>query len=106
MISDHYTLSVSIMSRTTGPTWGTETVWTTGTSAAKAVALNPVSGRELILGEKKTALFDYKMFCSSTVSLNEKNRVKSTGGNIYDVVFVKDTLAKGHHKLVYLKRHA
>jgi len=105
MISDYYTQSVSLMSRTTGPVWGTETAWSTGTSAAKAAALNPVSGRELILGEKKTAQFDYKMFCSSTVSLDEKNRIKSTGGHIYDVVFVKDTLAKGHHKLVYLKRH-
>lgn len=106
MISDHYTKSVSLMSRTTGPVWGTETAWSTGTSAAKAAALNPVSGRELIIGEKKTVQFDYKMFCSSTVSINERNRIKSTDGYFYDVVFVKDTLAKGHHLLLYLKRHA
>lgn len=105
MIKDYFVSQFSLMSRTTGPVWGTETAWSTGTSKSKAGWLNPVSAREMILGDKKTVLFDYKLFCSSTESINERHRIKS-GSNIYDVVFVKDTLAKGHHLLLYLKRHA
>jgi len=106
MISDYYNRQFSIMSLTTKPVWGTETAWTTGTSAAKKGCLNPVSGREMIVGEKKTVLFDYKLFCSSTETINERHRLKSTDSHYYDVVFVKDTLAKGHHLLLYLKRYA
>ena len=105
MIKGYFVQSWSLMSRTTGPTWGTETAWSTGTSKAKAGWLNPVSAGEMISADKKTVLFDYKLFCSSTVDISEVNRVKN-GTNIYDVVFVKDTLMKGHHLLVYLKRHA
>ncbi len=106
MIKDYFVKQFSIMSRTTGPTWGTETVWATGTSSLKAGWLNPVSAGEFVVGEKKTVLFDYKLFCSSTESINERHRIKSTDSHYYDVVFVKDTLGKGHHLLLYLKRYA
>lgn len=105
MIKDYYVSQFSIMSRSTGPAWGTETAWTTGSSAAKAGWLNPVSAGEMIIGEKKTVLFDYKLFCSSTESIGERQRIKS-GSAIYDVVFVKNTLNMDHHLLLYLKRHA
>jgi hypothetical protein len=106
MIKDYFVKQFTILSRTTGPTWGTETAWSTGTSKAKVGWLNPVAAGEHIVGEKKTVLFDYKLFCSSTVDLDERKRIKSTDSHYYDVVFVKDTLGKGHHLLAYLKRYA
>jgi len=68
-----------------------------------SAAVNPASGRELFAGGRNEPYADYKAFMSSTVSIDEQNRVVWSGSTM-NVVFVKDTLNMGHHKLVYLKK--
>lgn len=103
MIENFYTESISIMSRTTSTGWAGEVAWSTSVlvDAFKA-AINPMGGAEVLSGDKKTVLADYKLFCSDTVSFTERDRLK-WGSKTFDVVFIKDTLNFGHHKNVLLK---
>jgi hypothetical protein len=101
LITDYYTQSAVIYARTTSTTWGTEPGWSTAPTTV-AAAINPSSGRIAFAGQKDTPIADHKMFCGSTVSIAAGNKV-TCGGSTFDVVFVKDTLAMGHHKTVYLK---
>lgn len=104
MIEDYYSESVSRMTRSTASAWGTETSWSTSASVqAFDAAINPISGIERIGGDRIQLMADYKMFCSDTVTLTEKDRVK-WGDVTFDVVFVKDTFDMGHHKKVLLKQ--
>ena len=99
MIDDYYTQSPVIYTQTTGD-WGTEPTW--GTPTTISAAVNPAGGHESFSAGGQTAFADYKLFCSDTVSLNDRQRVVSTEGTTFDVVFVKDTLNRGHHKKVLL----
>ena len=63
--------------------------------------MNPVSGNERFASGRQTPYATWKMFYSDTVTITDRSRVVYSGDS-YDVVFVKDTLNKGHHKLVYL----
>ena len=102
MISDFYTETVTFVAPTTSTGWGTEPGWGTASSTFTA-AMNPYTGNVILAGSKETAFADYKMFCSDTVAIAEHDRVHY-GSLYFDVVFVKDTLDMGHHKLVYLKK--
>lgn len=103
MIQDFYTQSVSPMRYSTG-SWGTEPGWSTSTKeAAISASMNPISGKEYFMQGKDKLLADYKLHCASTEDLDEHDRIKWSG-KIFDVVFVKDTLAMGHHKSILLKR--
>jgi head-tail adaptor len=99
LISDYYTESVSIVSEATSTAWGSEPVWGTGTTIV--AAMNPVSGDERFVAGYGVAFATWKMFCSDTVSISVSNRVIYSGSS-YDVVFVKDTLNRGHHKMILL----
>jgi head-tail adaptor len=67
-----------------------------------SAAINPVSGSVRLSAGKDTLFADYKLLCSDTVAISVHDRVVYSGSSM-DVVFVKYTLNKGHHKLVYLK---
>lgn len=84
---------------TTGISWAEPGFTTAGTSFNAAI--NPVSGTVRLSGGKDTLYANYKLFCSDTVAIAVHDRVVYAGSS-YDVGFVKDTLNKGHHKLVYL----
>lgn len=99
MISRYYTESVAILAESTSTAWGNEPAWGSGTTIT--AAMNPVSGQERFASGRPTPYATWKMFCSDTVSITDRNRVVYSGDS-FDVVFVKDTLDKGHHKLVYL----
>lgn len=104
MISDYYTESIIIAAHSTvtsTSSWGTEPGYGTGTTIKAAV--NPVAGVEIVSGDKDKLFADYKIFCSDTVTIAEGNRV-TYGAVTLDVIFIKDTLNKGHHKLVYCKK--
>lgn len=99
-IETYYTESPVIYSLTTSTGWGSEPTWTAG--ATIAAALNPSNGREQFSAGRVTAYADYKLYCSDTVSLTDKQRIVSTGGDTFEVAFVKDTFGMGHHKKVLL----
>ena len=99
MISDYYTETAVIYSISTSVGWNSEPQWTAG--ATVSAAINPSAGNERIAAGKETVFVNYKMYCSDTVSITEANRVVYAGST-FDVVFVKDTLNMGHHKVVYL----
>lgn len=101
MISNYYTETVTYAARKVSTTWA-EGGYATSSSSFSA-AVNPTSGRILIGGEKDAGFADYKLFCSDTVALAVHGRVHY-GSDYFDVVFVKDTLDMGHHKLAYLKK--
>lgn len=101
MISDYYTETVTFASPTTSTGWA-EPGYASASSTFSA-AVNPAGGRVLIGGEKEAAFADYKLFCSDTVALAVHDRVHY-GSLYFDVIFVKDTLNMGHHKVAYLKK--
>ena len=100
-IEDFYTETVKIVTVTNPGAFSTSAK-SESCSTAKA-AVNPVSGMERFAGGHNDVFADYKLFCSDTVTLTESNRVLY-GSDYYNVVFVKDTLNMGHHKLAYLKK--
>ena len=100
MISDYYTQTVYIKDFSTSTS-----AWAEGTWAAvstNAAAVNPVGGDEAYQLDKKGLVADYKVFCGSTVSVDETNRLRWNSRD-YDVVFVKNTLQMDHHLVVYVK---
>ena len=101
MISDYYTQSAAFVNATTSTGWGSESGWSTSPSTF-AAAINPVSGDVRLAGRKETLFATHKLFCSDTVAFAEGARVQYSGDTL-DVVFVKDTLNKSHHKLAYLR---
>ena len=98
-LENYYNSTGKIITITTGA-WGSTNAESCATISC---ALNPMSGREIFVAEREGLFADYKMFCASTVSIDETKDFK-VGSNRYDVIFVKDTLAMGHHLNVMLKR--
>jgi len=96
-ISDYYTQSIVITSQSTSTGWGSEGSWESPSSADAAV--NPISGLEKYAADRKTLFADWKIFCSDTVSVDEGDRIAWSSKTL-DVVHVKDTLQKGHHKRI------
>jgi len=101
VIGDYYTESAAFVTAATSTGWGSESGWSTSPSTFTA-AINPVSGDVRLAGGKETLFATHKLFCSDTVALVDGARVRYSG-DTFDVVFVKDTLDRGHHKLVYLR---
>ena len=99
-LSDYYTQSIVIYSRTTSTGWGSESGYSTaGTSAAASV--NMLSERESIGLDRERAHALYRMHMSDTVSITPSCKVVWSGTTL-NVVKVKDTLQMGHHKNVLL----
>jgi len=102
VISDYYTESVVLVSLTTSTDGWSEPGWSTAPTTFSA-AVNPNSGAILIRNDKETPRADYKLFCGSTVSISEHDRVRWNGSS-FDVTFVKNTLDRSHHLLCLLKK--
>lgn len=100
-IEDYYTESASVITVTKPGDFSTAAV--TESSVAFVCAINPASGYEAFAGGRTDVFADYKLFCSDTVSFTEQSRIKWDSG-YYNVVFVKDTFNKGHHKLAMLQK--
>lgn len=100
MIEDYYTQSASVITVTKPSDFSTAAIATSATTIA--CSMNPVSGGERFAGGKNDVFIDYKMHCSSTVTINEQKRILWSG-TYYDVVFVKNTLQMGHHLSVGLR---
>ena len=100
-IENYYTETVKIVTVTAPGDFSTEAGSESCSTALAAV--NPNTGREQFAGGRNDVFADYKMFCSDTVTITEQNRVLYAG-SYYNVVFVKDTLNKGHHKLSFLQK--
>ena len=101
MIEDYYTETVHVQKLTTSATFGAAGTWSDSSTVSAAV--NPVRAHERFQGEKQSLFADYKMFCGSSVTIDETRRVKWDSRS-YDVVLVKDTLNREHHLNVMLKR--
>jgi len=99
MIEDYYTETVKIIT-VTEPGDHSTSARTESCSTATA-AVNPVSGRDYFAQGQNFPHADYKLFTAATIT--ESNQV-TWDSKRFDVVFVKDTLNKGHHNLAYLKR--
>ena len=100
-IENYYDQTVYVQKVTTSTAWGSTESW--ASSSTIVAAMNPVSGKELFIGEKETVYADYKMFCDAGTTIDETRRVY-WDSKIYDVVFVKDTFKMGHHLKVLLKK--
>lgn len=100
MIEDYYTETAYVVTVTQPGDFSTTTY--TESLTTIECAINPVNGRERFAGGQNAIFADYKLFCADSVTLTEGKRVRWNSTN-YNVVFVKDTFNKGHHKLAYLK---
>lgn len=102
MIEDYYNTTVTVVTIANVNDWATAAA--AESCATEIVALNPIRGSEQRAAGEEWPFADYKMFCSSTVDVDEQDEVRQ-GTNKYNVVFVKNTLAMNHHKTVYLRRN-
>jgi len=100
-IENYYTETASVITVTNPGDFST--ALGSETSVEFKAAINPSRGYESFAGGRTDVFADYKLFCSSTVALTEQTRVLYSG-TYYNVVFVKDTLNRGHHKLVFLQK--
>lgn len=100
-IENYYTETASVITVTKPSDFSTSGI--TESSASFACAINPNTGFETFAGGRNDVFADYKVFCSDTVTITEQNRV-AWAGQDFNVVFVKDTFNRGHHKLVFLQR--
>ena len=98
-LSDYYTQTVKIVTVTSPDDFSTGDF--SESCATEKAAINPSRGSERFAGGKNETFAGYKMFVSSTVSVAESQRVVWEGKAL-NVEFVKNTLAKDHHKLVML----
>ena len=99
-IETYYTESPVRYTLTTSTGWAGEPTW--GTPTTFTAAINPSAGNERFTAGQNVDYADYKLYCSDTVSISVANRVVYSG-DTFEVVFVKDTLNRGHHKKVLLK---
>jgi SPP1 family predicted phage head-tail adaptor len=98
-----FTQEASLLRRTTSTGWGSETAWSTSASVAPIMCrVNPVSGMERYAADKQTVFATHKLYCRATEAIDVDNRI-AFAGDIYGVVFVKNTLGLDHHLTVYLK---
>lgn len=102
-LRDYFTETIKVVT-VTAPAQFSSLAYSESCSTARA-AMNPVRGVESFAGGRNEVFADYKAFMSSTVTITESNRVR-WGSKELNVVFVKDTLNMGHHKLVFLKNNA
>jgi head-tail adaptor len=100
MIESYYTQTINIKKAIASTATWAEGSW--GTSSTHAAAVNPVSGNEAYALDKKGLVADYKVYCGSSVTVDETRRLRWNSKD-HDVVFVKNTFAMNHHKTVYIK---
>ena len=100
-IENFYDTTALIKKMTLTTAWGSTEAW--ATSSTVPCAINPVSGNVLMISDKEGLFADYKMFCGSSVTIDETRRVVWANKTL-DVEFVKNTFGMGHHLLVFLKK--
>ena len=99
-IEKYYTETVKIIT-VTQP--GDHSTGLRSESCSTAVgAINPRTGDDFAGQGQNFPHADYKFFCSDSVTITASNQV-SWGGKRFDVIFVKDTFNRGHHKLSFLQ---
>jgi len=102
-LPNYYTETVKVITVTAPDQFSTLDFSESCSTASGAV--NPTGGIETFAGGHNQVFADYKLFVSSTVSITETNKVRWNSKE-FNVVFVKNTLNRGHHKLVFLKDNA
>lgn len=102
-LRDYYTETIKVVTVTPPDQFSTSSGSRSCSTAAAAV--NPVGGIETFSGGRNEVFADYKVFVSSTVTVTEADEI-TWSSKRFNVVFVKDTLDRGHHKLVLMKENA
>ena len=100
-IENYYDQTIKVVT-ITKPAEHSTAVQTESCSTAIA-AVNPFSGDKRFAAGQNWPFADYKAFMGSSVAVTENTPI-DWDGTRYNVVFVKNTLAMGHHKLVYMQR--
>jgi len=108
LIADYYDETVTILARTASTAvWGsTATFSANSTDGAVEIsaAMNQAGAAERFMADRVTPYVDYKMYCSSTHPITAASRVRWDGED-YDVVETpKNTLQRGHHYKVMLRK--
>jgi len=100
-IENFYTTTALIKKITRTTAWASTESW--ATTSTIQCAINPVRGKVIMLSDKEGLYADYKLFCGSSVTIDETRRVVWKA-RTYDVVFAKNTFGMDHHLNVLLKR--
>ena len=101
-LEDYYTETIKVVTVTRQGEHSTASQ--TESCSTASAAVNPVSGNEAFSAGQNYPFADYKAFVSSTVTITESNKV-IWDSTRYNVLFVKNTLNRDHHKLAYLSRN-
>lgn len=102
-LQSYYTETIKVVSVSLPGQFSTADA--TESCSTEVAAMNPVNGVPTFAGGQNEVFADYKAFMSSTVAITDENVVTWDSKRL-NVIFVKDTLARGHHKLVFLKDNA
>ena len=102
-IANHYDQTIKVITVTAPAQFATSTY--SESCSTELAYMNPSNGIESFTGGRNEIFADYKAFMSSTVTINETHRVRWSGKD-YNVIFVKNTGQRAHHKLVFLKNNA
>ena len=104
MIADYYDQSAVILAKSTSTGWGNEGGYSTGGTTIEC-AISIAGGDEKKAQGRPMVDHTHRLYCRSTESLSESDRVVWNSKNL-NIVLIKDTLQRGHHLLVLLKEQA
>lgn len=103
MIEDYYDQSVLLQSPIYTPdSYGQNIAsWTTGVTVNCAIQAR--SGNYPVIDGVQQVLKSFRMYCSSTVSIKEQDRI-SQNGLYYYVTFINTNLKSSHHLQIDLEK--
>jgi head-tail adaptor len=94
MIGIYFTETASILSSSAGANFPFDVSW--GTAGTFMCAVQVLTGFERIDHKRPDIVYNYRFYCSSGTSIDERNRIQ-WNGLFLDVVQVLNPMAKGNH---------
>ena len=97
-LSDYYDITFDVIRPTIGQDSGGAITDSDSThSSGNPGHIEPLSGNEQIINQKKMLQANFRLYCDSEVDILETDRI-SSNSKTYDIVFVRRyTLGNHHH---------
>lgn len=94
MIDAYFTETAIVLSSSAGASFPFDYTW--GTTGTFVCAVQVLTGFERIDHKRPDIMYNYRFFCSTGVSIDERNRIQWNGLQL-DVVQVLNPMAKNRH---------
>lgn len=100
MIDTYYTQTAYILSSSAGANFPFDGTW--ATTATFACAVQILTGTERMEHKRPDIMYDYRFYCSSGTSIDERNRIQWNSLQM-DVVQVVNPMVKNNHLEILAK---